>query len=150
VAVNVTGNQIARLGWFQENDRVAVMLAGDLELPANAVLHNTMAIGYAAQVVVQDARILRAASDTSEMVTLEVMAEDVAALEAALSWQNSGGLSLVAVARPRDGTAMSESTDRQTAALRDHTPYRDAPKFETLIGRRRQVHIFDPPIRKQP
>jgi hypothetical protein len=102
--------------------------------------------------VVQDARIVRAASDTSEMVTLEVMAEDVAALEAALSWQTAGGRSLVAVARPRgDFEAVSGDTpDRQIAALRDHTPYRDAPKFETLIGRQRQVHIFQAPMRKQP
>jgi hypothetical protein len=152
VAVNVTGNQIARLGWFQEDDRVALMLAGDPELPANAVLHSTMAIGHGAQVVVQDARILRAASDTSEMVTLEVLTEDVAALEAALSWQNSGSRSLVAVARPRrDQNSVSNHPNAsQSAALRDHTPYRDARKFETLIGRQRQVHIFEPPTRTQP
>ncbi|TVS08472.1 MAG: hypothetical protein EA424_28530 [Planctomycetaceae bacterium] len=152
MAVNVMGNQIARLGWFQENDRVALMLAGDFESPANAVLHNTMAVGHSAQVVVQDARIIRAASDTSEMVTLEVMAEDVAALEAALSWQNAGSRSLVAVARPRgDQNSVSNHPNAsQSVDLRDHTPYRDARKFETLIGRQRQVHIFEPPMRTQP
>ena len=152
VAVNVAAAQVSGLGWFQEDDRVALMLAGDLELPANAVLHRTTALGHAAQVVVQDARILRAASDTSEMVTLEVMADDVAALEAALSWQTSGSRSLVAVARPRGGENGDSDApaDRETAALRDHVPYRNAPKFETLIGRRRQVHIFQTPNRTQP
>lgn len=152
VAVNVTGNQIARLGWFQEDDRVALMLAGDPELPANAVLHSTMAIGHTAQVVVQDARIVRAASDTSEMVTLEVMAEDLAALEAALSWQNSGNRSLVAVARPRhaQNSFSGGSPAEQTAMLSDHRPYQDEAKFEALIGRQRQVHIFPAPNRKQP
>jgi hypothetical protein len=152
VAVNVTGNQIARLGWFQENDRVAADAGGRYRIARQrrAAQHDGDRSRRAGRGpgCKDHPRGLGYQPD----VTLEVMAEDVAALEAALSWRTSGNRSLVAVGRPRgDLEAVSVGTgDRQIAALHDHMPYRDAPKFETLIGRQRQVHIFQAPIRTQP
>jgi len=138
VAVTVSTDQIAGLGRFADNDRVAIILTGNPQVPQNAVLHGIGTLGPGAEIVVQCARIVRAASDTSGIVTLEVSAADVSRLAAA---QSSGG-GLLAVARVREG-ALDESADGEgKTEIADHLPIKQASKFEAIVGRRTETHIF--------
>jgi len=145
VAVSVTTEQVSGLGRFEDNDRVALLSAGDLALPPNAVVHGTIALGTMASAVVQDARIVRSASDTSDVVTLEVAVHDVAALEAALA-----GGRLSAVARPRDTASRVVSDETQSTIIPGHSPIQGAPRFEAIVGRQAEIHLFEAATERQP
>lgn len=150
VAVTVTTDQIAGLGRFVDNDRVAIILTGNLELPQNAVYHGIAALGSAAQVVVQKARIVRAASDTSDVVTLEISTNDAAAFGAALFSNDATGsdekhssrLMAVALAR-QGGTTSGENDPLVSTSIPNHLPIKQAPTFQAIVGRETKTHIFE-------
>lgn len=148
VAVTVSTDQIAGLGRFADNDRVAIVLTGNQELPNNAVVHGIGSLGPAAEVVVQSARIVRSASDTSEVVTLEVAMHDAAALGAALFAHDATGSDdkhrqrLLAVARPRAPSVPEQPAAPTKSMIADHLPIKQAPQMEAIVGRRTETHIF--------
>jgi hypothetical protein len=159
VAVTVTTAQVEGLGRFEDNDRVTLMETADFEeLQGRVVYHGLLTPGPEAIVVVPSARIVRSSSDTSDVITLEVPTRHAAALQAALH----SAARLVAVARPRDGapgldnglekdldTALDKGA-KPRAFLRDHRPIADAPKFEAIVGRRSELHVFKDERRRQP
>ncbi|MEX0819497.1 MAG: hypothetical protein WD070_07880, partial [Pirellulaceae bacterium] len=145
VAVTVTTDQVSGLGRFADNDRVALLAAGELALPRNAVVHGTNGLGATAGAVVQDARIVRSASDTSDTVTLEVAVHDVAALEAALA-----GGRLIAVARPRGIASPAASHETLATPIPSHSPIQGSPRFEAIVGRQSEIHLFESRPEAQP
>ncbi len=145
VAVTVTTEQVSGLSRFEDNDRVALLSAGDLALPPNAVVHGTSGLGTTASAVVQDARIVRSASDTSDVVTLEVAVYDVAALEAALA-----GGRLIAVARPRGIASRAASHEALATPIPSHSPIQGSPRFEAIVGRQSEIHLFESRPEAQP
>ncbi|GIW98526.1 MAG: hypothetical protein KatS3mg111_1859 [Pirellulaceae bacterium] len=148
LAVMVSTDQIAGLGRFSDNDRIAIVLAGAPQLPPNAVLRGSKTLGPDAEVVVQSARVVRSASDTSDTVTLEVHVDDATKLCAALvspdTTSADGGRHqrLIAIARPRAEPLTNPRTVPAEPVIASRLSVKHAPRIEAMVGRRVETHIF--------
>lgn len=149
LAIAVSTSQIAGLGLLEDDDRVAILLTGDSQLPSNSVLHGTGGLGPAAKVVVQQARIVRSASDASDVVTLEVPIPDAAALSAVLGSQASSG-QLLAVALARQAQANAARDVAASREIPDHLPINQAQKIQAIVGRSSELHLFQTEREERP
>lgn len=145
VLVVVTADQVQAINRFRDNDEVVLLMTGNFELPGEVVIHSSVPLGPGARVVVKSARIVRAASDVSDMVALEVQVSEAAALSAALFAHDATDTNrkhdrrLVAVARPRSGANPRAGSPQR---LTDHMPLDMATQVYEVTGDQARTHIF--------
>lgn len=149
VVVNVVADQVQALNRFRDNDHVAVLLTGNIELPPTAVMHATSELGPGSRVVVQSARVLRSASDLSDTIALEISRTDAAAFTAALfahDATDSGekhSQRLMAVALHRVQETQSTASDQiPRSPILDHLPLKSAPQVHEILGGQTRTHFF--------
>lgn len=146
VLVNVTADQVQALNRFQDNDEVALILTGNTERP-DGVVHS-LASGPTSTVVVQSARIVRAASDISDTIALAIRQDDVARLSAALfnhdatDGSERHNFRLLAVARHRSAAASADTTEQLATPLRGYDPLQSARKIYEVTGGTARTHYF--------
>lgn len=153
VLVNVTSDQVQALNRFRNNDEVALLLTGQSEAPAGAVVHSPSATGVATRVIVQSARIVQAASDVSDTIALEISAEHASVLMAALFAHDATDEGdkhkhrLMAIARNRlpasqDVTLTTAVTAGQRPPIRSFLPLETAAKIYEVTGGEAKTHYF--------
>lgn len=150
VLVAVTSDQVQSLSRFVDNDVVALILTGHASVPDGAVIHSMHSVGLAAAVVVQRARIVRAATDVSDTIALEIPRSDVAALTAALFAHDATddgdkhSHRLMALATHRTDVAPTAAgSPVPQAGIPDYLPLRSAPQVYEILGDTTRTHFFN-------
>ena len=160
VLVNVTSDQVQSLNRFRDNDEVALVLTGNTILPPGAVSHTAL-LGPTSRVVVQSVRIVRAASDISDTISLAVHRDDMAALTTALFRHDATDNAdkhdyrLMAVARQRSGGAdtggdgfgnvegnTADHAQAESAPLLGVDPLKSATRIYEITGGTARTHYF--------